>query len=195
MKAKNIKNNKNNNLIKKMPLDKAYYIVGFADGEGSFNISFRKRDDYLIGWKIAAVFNVSQKEKTILCIIKKYLGCGTIRFRNDNFWVYEVDNKNSLLNVVIPFFSKYKFLSEKKKKDFSRFKKLTDIICNNKTKTYDNIVSILKLLEDVSSKNSRKYNDKEILDRASIFWAKNKRKIELKNSLDLKSSETNTPNV
>jgi hypothetical protein len=29
--------------------DKSFYIVGFADGEGSFNISFRKRDDYFLG--------------------------------------------------------------------------------------------------------------------------------------------------
>ena len=32
--------------LNKIPLKAAYYIVGFADGEGSFNISFRKRDDY-----------------------------------------------------------------------------------------------------------------------------------------------------
>ncbi len=39
----------NNFNLNKIPIEKAYYIVGFADGEGSFNISFRKRDDYLIG--------------------------------------------------------------------------------------------------------------------------------------------------
>lgn len=75
---------KKNNYIKKIPIDKAYYIVGFSDGEASFNVSFRKRDDYLIGWKMSPVFTISQKEKTILCIVKKYLQCGTIRFRNDN---------------------------------------------------------------------------------------------------------------
>lgn len=33
-------------------LQMSHYTVGFADGEGSFNVSFRQRDDYLIGWKI-----------------------------------------------------------------------------------------------------------------------------------------------
>lgn len=56
--------------IKQINIKKAWYIVGFADGEGSFNLSWRKRDDYLIGWKVSPVFNISQKEKTILSIIK-----------------------------------------------------------------------------------------------------------------------------
>jgi len=167
--------------LNKIDSNKAYYIVGFADGEGSFNVSFRKRDDYLIGWKISPVFNISQKEKAILCIVKKHLGCGSIRFRNDNVWVYEVDNKNMLINRIIPFFSKFKFLSDKKKKDFSRFKKLVCILSKNKSKTYNDLVCILKLLEEISSKNSRKYTDNEILDRALTFWNLNKEKINSKN--------------
>lgn len=47
--------------IKQINIKKAWYIVGFADGEGSFNLSWRKRDDYLIGWKVSPVFNISQK--------------------------------------------------------------------------------------------------------------------------------------
>lgn len=111
-------------IVNQIRRDRAFYISGFSDGEGSFNVSFRKRDDFLIGWKISPVFNISQKEKPILTLIKKHLGCGTIRFRKDNVWVLEVDNKRSLINTIIPFFSKYGFLSDKKKKDYNRFKKL-----------------------------------------------------------------------
>lgn len=161
-----------------IPTNKAYYITGFVDGEGSFNISFRKRDDFLIGWKISPVFNISQKQRSILAIIKNHLGCGTIRFRNDGVWVYEVDNQKMLINKIIPFFSKFPFLSDKKKKDFSRFKQLVSIVSTNKSKTYNDIVSILKLLEEISSKNSRKFTDAEILQRASEYWALNQNKIE-----------------
>ena len=84
--------------------DTAFYISGFSDGEGSFNVSFRKRDDYLIGWKMSPVFNISQKEKSILALIKKHLGCGTIRFRKDNVWVFEVDNRKALIDKIITFF-------------------------------------------------------------------------------------------
>ena len=66
---------------------------------------------------MSPVFNIYHKEKTILSFIKSNLDCGTIRFRNDSrseIWVYEVDNKNALIEKIIPFFQKFKFLSEKK---------------------------------------------------------------------------------
>jgi hypothetical protein len=74
--------------LEDIPLDKGYYIAGFADGEASFNTSFRLRDDYKSGWKITPVFNISQKEKTVLEIAKHFMGCGTIRFRNDNVFFF-----------------------------------------------------------------------------------------------------------
>lgn len=162
--------------------EKSWYIVGFADGEGSFNCSWRKRDDCLIGWKISPVFNISQKEKTILALIKDHLGCGTIRFRKDGVWAYEVDNKRALLEIIIPFFEKHLFLSEKKKRDFTRFKKLVKIIYQgNKSKTYEDVTLLLQLIADVEAKHSRKYTDQEISDRAADFWSRNKGKIILMN--------------
>ena len=161
----------------KIPVEKPYYIVGFTDGEGSFNISFRKRDDYLIGWKLSPVFNVSQKEKTIFTIIKKHLKCGSIRFRNDNVYVYEVTNKKALIDIIIPFFLNIDFLSCKKNKDFSRFVKLIQLVYQgNNSKTYSDIQNVLNLSTEISSLNSRKYKDEEILERAALFYEKTKLK-------------------
>jgi hypothetical protein len=111
-------------IIKKIPRDKAFYIVGFSDGEASFNTSFRMRDDYLLGWKITPVFNISQKQRDILAVIKRYLNCGTIRYRNDDCWVYQVENRTALTQIIIPFFEKYPFLSAKKKLILPALKKL-----------------------------------------------------------------------
>ena len=118
----------NSNHVTQISRDKGFYISGISDGEGSFNVSFRKRDDFLIGWKMSPVFNISQKEKSILTLIKKHLGCETIRFCKNNVWVFEVDNKKSLITTIIPFFSQYGLLSDKKRKNFNRFKKLVKII-------------------------------------------------------------------
>ena len=174
--------------------DTAFYISGFSDGEGSFNVSFRKRDDYLIGWKMSPVFNISQKEKSILALIKKHLGCGTIRFRKDNVWVFEVDNRKALIDTIIPFFSQYGFLSEKKKKDFNRFKKLIKIIYQGKkSKTLSEVEDVLHLLNTVDSSHSRKYTNDDICSRARQFWEKTSDKIEKINNLsllDFESSET-----
>ena len=63
----------------------AFYIVGFVDGEGSFNISFKIRKDYKHKVQIYPSFNISQKERRILEWIKHYLNCGTIRNRGDEW--------------------------------------------------------------------------------------------------------------
>ena len=40
--------------------DLGHYLSGFADGEGSFNISVvRRNSDYQTGWKLVASFNIS----------------------------------------------------------------------------------------------------------------------------------------
>ena len=62
-------------VIKKIP---TYYLAGFADGEGSFNLSFRRRKDYPQPWKISLVFQrVSDVTKSFwLCTSD--MKCGTV---------------------------------------------------------------------------------------------------------------------
>jgi len=108
--------------FKKIPREKGYYLAGFADGEGSFMVVVRKREDYKIPWKISVCFNVSQKDRVILSQFKRYLQCGTLRMREDGIWYYEVNNFRAIVENVIPFFEKYRFLSSKKKNDFRIFK-------------------------------------------------------------------------
>ncbi|MDO8650546.1 MAG: LAGLIDADG family homing endonuclease, partial [Candidatus Berkelbacteria bacterium] len=64
-----------------MPANFGWYIAGFVDGEGSFNVSFKKERSYGIGWKVALSFNISQRDAGILKKIQQAFGCGTIRFR------------------------------------------------------------------------------------------------------------------
>lgn len=162
--------------------NRSWYICGFADGEGSFNLSWRKRDDFLIGWRVAPVFNISQKDYTILPLIQEHLACGTIRFRKDGVWVYEVDNLPLLDKIIIPFFKKHPFLSEKKRRDFARFQEIMKIISQgNKSKTYGDLEKLLELVSSVEAKHARKYTDQEILERAQDFWVKNKEKISARN--------------
>ena len=116
-----------------------YYIAGFVDGEGSFNTSFRRRDDYYLGWKITPVFNVSQKERTVLDLIKNTLKCGTIRFRKDGVWVYEVTDRNALRDIVIPFFDRFVLHSPWKKRDLQIFRDVCALVRLEKTLTQDTI--------------------------------------------------------
>lgn len=85
-------------------------------------------------------------------------------------------------------------MSDKKRKDFNRFKKLIKIIYQGeKSKTLSELENVLYLLNTVDSTHSRKYSNDDIISRAHQFWDKNRDKIEKINNLsllDLESSET-----
>lgn len=152
--------------FKKIPREKGFYLAGFADGEGSFMVIVRKRDDYKMGWKISVSFNVAQKDKVILSQFKRYLQCGTLRMREDGIWYYEVNNFRSIVENVIPFFEKFRFLSAKKKNDFRIFKKIVELIKNNEHLTPQGIQKILSLRAKLNKDcKKEKYKEEEVLER------------------------------
>ena len=149
---------------RQVPSDLGNYLAGFADGEGSFHVLFRKREDYKIPWKISLAFNVSQKDPVILSLFKKHLKCGSLRERkHDGVWYYEVTNFNAIQNNVIPFFTRFGFLSAKKKRDFSKFKKIAKLIENQDHRTVEGILEIVKIRKEMNDGGKRKYSDEEIL--------------------------------
>jgi len=148
-----------------VPRDFGHYLAGFVDGEGSFNVSFRPREDYTVPWKVSLCFNVSQRERLILSQLKRYIGCGTMRQRHDGVWYYEVNNLAAICEYVIPFLKKFCFRSAKKKRDFSKFCKLAELLMNKKQFSYDGIVEILKIRSDMNDGGKRKYSDHVILER------------------------------
>ncbi len=103
-----------------------FYIAGFADGEGSFHVVFRRREDYRQPWKVSLCFNISQREERILRLFQSTLECGTMRQRADGVWYFEVNELRQIEEIVIPFFDRFYFLSEKKKRDFVKFKELAE---------------------------------------------------------------------
>ena len=151
--------------IKKIPDHIGYYLAGFADGEGSFNLSFRKRKDYSQPWKISLCFNVSQRDKVILALYKRHLKCGTLRTRKDGVWYYEVNNFRAIIENVIPFFDRFGFLSAKKKRDFAKFKQIANLITDGEhlnRKGIERILEIRKAMNDGGA-GRRKYSDAEIM--------------------------------
>jgi LAGLIDADG DNA endonuclease family protein len=149
--------------IAKVPPEIGYYLAGFTDGEGSFNVSFRPRTDYPIPWKVSVSFNVSQKDRVILALFKTHLGCGTLRGRPDGVWYFEVTNLNSIVENVIPFFERFSFLSAKKKRDFAKFKQIVDLMKSGSHLTVDGIRQILEIREDMNDGGKRRHAHVDIL--------------------------------
>jgi hypothetical protein len=140
-----------------------YYLAGFADGEGSFNVSFRPRDSDQIPWKVSLCFNISQRDPTVLSKFKRYLGCGTMRQRRDGVWYYEVNNLVSIRENVIPFFDRFRFLSAKKQRDFAKFKELATLLGEGRHRSRDGIEEVLRIRFDMNDGGNRRYADADIL--------------------------------
>jgi hypothetical protein len=144
------------NWLKNISLKDGYYIAGFVDGEGSFNVSLKKRNDYEKDWKITSSFNISQKDRVILSWIKDIFGCGTLRERKDGVVYYEVTNISSLIEKVIPFFIKFNFISANKKRNFSIFKRIVEIMSKKEHLKPEGFRQILELRETLNEGKGRK---------------------------------------
>jgi LAGLIDADG endonuclease len=148
----------------KVPQRIGYYLAGFADGEGSFNVSFRRRGDYAMPWKVSLCFNVSQKDKAVLTLFERHLRCGTFRQRQDGVWYYEVNSFVAIVENVVPFFERFGFLSSKKQRDFVKFKQLARLIADGRHLHKEGIDEILKIRRDMNDGGAmrRKYSDDAI---------------------------------
>jgi hypothetical protein len=140
-----------------------YYFAGFVDGEGSFHLSFRRRRDYRQPWKVSLCLNVSQKDKVILALLKRHLNCGTIRYKSDDVWMFEVNNLTAIRENVIPFFRRFGFLSAKKKRDFAIFRRMAELMSQGAHLGKKGIVELLELRRQMNDGGKRKYTEQEIL--------------------------------
>jgi LAGLIDADG endonuclease len=134
--------------VSHVPSEIGHYLAGFTDGEGSFNVSFRKRGDYAMPWKVSLCFN------------------GTMRTRRDGVWYYEVNTFTAIVENVIPFFDRFGFLSAKKQRDFAKFKQIARLIREARHLSREGIDEILAIRRDMNDGGAmrRKYSDDSIIE-------------------------------
>jgi hypothetical protein len=156
--------------VSRIPQRIGHYLAGFTDGEGSFNVSFRKRGDYAIPWKVSLCFNVSQRDRIILTLFEQHLRCGAMRSRADGVWYYEVNNFTAIVENVIPFFDRFGFLSHKKQRDFAKFKQISALIQDGRHLSKEGIDEILQIRRDMNDGGAmrRKYSDDSIIELFEI---------------------------
>jgi hypothetical protein len=149
-----------------IPLQIGHYLAGFTDGEGSFNVVFRKRRDYSMPWKVSLCFNVSQRDKVVLTLFMQHLKCGTMRTTTDGVWYYEVNTHNAIVENVIPFFDRFGFLSAKKQRDFAKFKQIARLIQDGSHLSRQGIHEILEIRREMNDGGAmrRKYSDDSIIE-------------------------------
>ena len=142
-----------------------HYLAGFVDGEGSFNVSIKKVNDRKLGWRVGACFNVSQKERHILELLRQTLGCGTIRRRRDGVHYFEVNSYHDLQERVIPFFRKYPLHSPSKNETLEVFARICEMMCAGQHLTSEGVREIVRLRNQMNNEVSKRHReDDEILD-------------------------------
>ena len=146
----------NSGWLKKISPRIGNYFAGFVDGEGSFNVSMRKRNDHTLGWQIVLTFNVSQRDKTVLVLLKRHLGCGRLQERKDGVWYYVVSNPAAIQERILPLFKKYTFLSSSKKTNFSLFSAIAEMMAKNEHLTQEGMQEIIRLREKLNIGRGRK---------------------------------------
>jgi hypothetical protein len=119
-------------------------------------------------WKVSLCLNVSQKDKVILALLKRHLQCGEIRYKSDDVWMYEVNNLNAIRANVIPFFSRFGFLSAKKKRDFAIFQRMAELMASGAHLSREGIQALLELRRTMNDGGKRKYTDDMILSAFSV---------------------------
>lgn len=146
-----------------------WYIVGFVDGEGSFNISFRKNREYNIRWQPVLSFNVSQRERTMLDLIKQYFQCGIVKKRADGLHSYDVTNPTALWEKIIPFFDQHRFISETKRHNYLLFKQAVELMYKREHLQSEGLQRLVAIREkiNVGAGRTRKYSASDILVESS----------------------------
>ncbi|MBI2439569.1 MAG: LAGLIDADG family homing endonuclease [Candidatus Moranbacteria bacterium] len=141
---------KNDAWLKRIPPEVGHYLAGFADGEGSFIVSLRQRMDHTLGWQVVLTFNVAQKESYILAQFKRYLGCGRVQERKDGVCYYVCANPLAIQERVIPFFKRFVFRSQRKKKNFSIFCQIVEKVFRKEHLTQVGLNEIIQLREELN---------------------------------------------
>ena len=142
------------------------YISGYVDGEGCFNVSFLRRQKFLVGWETKPSFSVSQNEDRaeILYRMQKLFQCGFLRRDfSDKTLKYEVRSLKDLTDKIIPHFEAYPLLSSKQK-DFKFFKKVCVLMQKDKHRHAEGLRKIVILAFQMNPGGRRRYMREEILN-------------------------------
>lgn len=129
------------------------YIVGLTDGEGSFCVFIRKPEKSIWHTRVECHFYIKMRddELPLLEKVKDFFKCGRISFQKEyrknqkNNYRYQVSNLNELNTIIIPFFQKQRLYSTPRRKDFYSFRKIVEMVNNQKHKTKKGLHEIQQL--------------------------------------------------
>lgn len=105
------------------------FLVGFVDGDGTFNIYISDKNKFIFTFKIT----LSKVNSKLLHYIKSRLGVGQIievKGKDTNLITFRIRDKENLIKIIFPIFEKYPLLTSKQF-NYEKWKK--SILVSNDT--------------------------------------------------------------
>ena len=139
-----------------------WYITGFSDGEGSFQITIQDlKGKGLTGFKPFLEFKITQKNDSVgvLFEIQKFFNCGRICIdnRKSDTMKFVITNVDDLVYKLVPHFDKYQLVTSKYL-NYIDFKSALILLKNKEHFKYEGIQK-LKLIKSTMNK-ARSFEDK-----------------------------------
>lgn len=108
----------------------SWWITGFCDAESSFTVTVIKSSERKVGWTVKPKFTIGLhiKDLSLLKQIQAFFGVGNIYTYKETA-IYVVSSIDSLINVIIPHFTKWPLITQKLA-DFLLFKQIVFKIHN-----------------------------------------------------------------
>ena len=134
-----------------------YWVTGFTDGEGTFYVGINKNSTMPIGYQVLPEFRIVQHKRDlkVLYSLKNFFSVGTVRVNHDDRYELRIRSIEHLNKIVIPHFEKYELVTQKKF-NFIKFKKIINLINNQKHLTQEGLVEIIEIACQMNRKNKEK---------------------------------------
>lgn len=111
----------------------ADYIIGLVDGEGSFNVRINEDTNRRAKVELKFSLKLRHQDREILDELQKFFGCGKVYIQRDKrenhslCYRFEVQNKKSIIEKIIPFFKENSPKIPSRKRDFELFSQIVKL--------------------------------------------------------------------
>ncbi len=133
------------------------WVAGFVDGEGTFYVGINKNNTMSVGYQVLPEFRIVQHKKDIqlLYALKKFFDAGVVRVNHEDRYELRIRSLDHLDKIVIPFFDTNSLLTQKKF-DFIKFKKIINLMKQNKHIEKNGLTKIIDLASSMNRRDKPK---------------------------------------
>ncbi len=142
-----------------------WYVTGLVEGEGTFSVSFNKRQKLKVGIETRPSFSVTlhKRDLGLLKALRTFFDCGAIRYsRSDGTYKYEVRSVRDLARKVLPHFEKYPLVGAKGE-DFQKFAEIVRLVHARRHLNRRYLRQIIELAYSMNPSGKRRYRKDELL--------------------------------